>query len=101
MKIYDKVNWHFPDGKKCPSLEKAKQILATTMKWLNKNNLLSDYGKELHDIGVDSDFSITDQMLTDRGNLLMSNFYDTWLAMLDYQKEPFTNYFDEVITHII
>ena len=87
IKVYDKVTWHFPEGNKCPSAESAKRQFNAVMRWLSKENLLTDEGKESWSAGVDMDFSITSAMLTDRGNQLFRSRYSQWLNQLDYDKE--------------
>lgn len=82
--IYDKVSWHYPNGKNCPSLEAAKRHFEILMKWLMENNLLSDEGKEAFEAGIDSDFSITSSMLNDKGNKILERCYARWLKSIDY-----------------
>jgi hypothetical protein len=84
--VYDKVSWHYPEGKNCPSVEAAKVHLSAVMKWLNKNNLLSEEGKEIFEIGVDVDFSITSSMLNEKGNDVLKKYYSSWLKTVDYSK---------------
>lgn len=84
FKVYDKVSWHFPEGKNCPSLEVALNHIEIIMKWLNENNLLSAEGVEMLEIGIDSDFSITSTMLSKNGNEIMSQNYSEWLKTIRY-----------------
>jgi hypothetical protein len=35
-KVYDKVSWHFPEGKNCPDIETAKNHFIKLMNWLKK-----------------------------------------------------------------
>lgn len=67
--VYDKVSWHYPEGKNCPSLEAAKIHFLVMMKWLKENNLLSTEGEEVWELGVDADFSITSTMLNEKGKI--------------------------------
>ena len=88
-KTYDKVSWHFPDGKNCPSFEAAKAHFDVLMEWLQSRRLLSEEGQEAMDIGVDSDFSLTSYMLTDRGNDLLTARYTEWVRTMTYgEKQP-------------
>ena len=85
--IYDKVSWHFPEGKKCPSLEAAKSHFIAIMGWLAENELLSNEGKEIFDLGIDSDFSIASSILNDKGNDIIAKYYSDWLRSIEYTKK--------------
>jgi hypothetical protein len=85
---YDKVSWHFPDGKNCPSLEAAKVHFDVVMRWLESRNLLSVEGREAMEIGIDSDFSLTSYMLTDKGNQLLATCYAEWASTVRYDTQP-------------
>ncbi|QTA83792.1 Uncharacterized protein dnl_62080 [Desulfonema limicola] len=85
--VYDKVSWHYPEGKNCQSIEVAKVHFVAVMKWLKENNLLSDDGKEIFGIGVDADFSITSPMLNEKGNDVLKKHYSNWLKTVDYSKK--------------
>ena len=94
IKTYDKVKWHFPDGKNCSSLEAGKLHIEVLMKWLKLHSLLSEYGKEIFEIGVDQDTSITSQMLTQEGRNILDKCYDKWLRTVVYGKKPSTSLLD-------
>ncbi len=97
MEIYDKVSWHYPEGKNCPSIEAAKKHFIKIMDWLSTNNLLSDDGKEVLEIGIDSDFSLTSSMLTDQGNEIIKKSYSEWLKTIGYNTEISTKYLDSFL----
>jgi len=80
IKVYDKVKWHTDNG--IPK-ETVIRYLAELMKWLNNKGLLSEYGKEILRVGVDSDFSLTSAMLNEKGNKLMEEYYDLWLKTIN------------------
>ena len=84
IKVYDKVSWHFPEGKNCPSLEAAKRHFVEIMDWLKTNNLLSEAGLEIYEIGIDSDFAITSDMLSEKGNKIFRRSYTDWLKTVEY-----------------
>ncbi|MEZ5452625.1 MAG: hypothetical protein R3E93_07360 [Thiothrix sp.] len=84
--VYDKVSWHYPEGKNCPSLEAAKIHFLVMMKWLKENNLLSTEGEEVWELGVDADFSITSTMLNEKGKNILDKHYSIWLKTIDYSK---------------
>ena len=82
--VYDKVSWHFPEGKHCPSLEAAKAHFYALIGWVKENGLLSDEGEEVIDLGVDAEFSITSSMLNKKGNDILSKYYGDWLSGIKY-----------------
>ncbi len=88
IEVYDKVSWHFPEGQNCPSLEAAKVHFIAVMEWLKENNLLSKEGKEVVELGVDSEFSITSSMLNSEGNKVFKKHYSDWLRSIDYTNKP-------------
>lgn len=88
IKVYDKVSWHFPEGQNCKSLEVAKVHFTAIMEWLKVNNLLSNEGEEVWDLGIDSNFSITSSMLNSKGNEVFKKYYSDWLRSIDYTNKP-------------
>ncbi len=85
---YDKVSWHFPDGKTCPSLQAAKVHFSVVMRWLESQNLLSAEGHEAVEMGIDSDFALTSSMLTDTGDRLLGTCYAKWVRTVQYGTRP-------------
>ena len=99
VKVYDQVAWHYPEGRGCPSLDAAKRHLRAAMKWLQINNLLSDYGEEIYNVGVDRDFALTSDMLTIKGNEILSEAYQEWLRQIDYRQEPDMSVLDGLLNN--
>ena len=97
---YDKVSWHFPDGKNCPSLEAAKVHFDIVMRWLESRNLLSAEGREAMQIGIDSDFSLTSYMLTDQGNQLLATCYAEWAGTVRYGTRPSVRLLEDCLRRI-
>lgn len=95
VKTYDKVSWHFPGGKNCPSLEVAKIHFRVIMKWLNDHQLLTATGIELTKSGIDSDFALTSDLVTMLGNRVLEDCYSTWVQSLTYGKQPATTVLDQ------
>lgn len=97
--VYDKVSWHYPEGEKCPTFEAAKAHFEVLMEWLNQHELLSPYGKEVWAFGIEPDFGLTSDMLTEQGNVIIGNHYQDWLKTLEYGEAPSTslldNYFEK------
>ncbi|MBT4732908.1 hypothetical protein HN784_03920 [bacterium] len=88
IEVYDKVSWHFPEGQNCTSLEVAKVHFVALMEWLKINNLLSDEGKEVLELGFNSDFSITSSMLDSKGNEVLKKHYSDLIRSIDYTNKP-------------
>lgn len=85
---YDKVKWHYPEGKGVPSLEAATRHFRAIMDWLHANKLLTQEGKEIYSAGIGPDFALTPEMLTPEGRSLLQSAYSDWLATLDYEAPP-------------
>ena len=92
---YDKVSWHFPDGENCPNLESAKVHFDVVMHWLESYNLLSAEGHEAMEVGIDSDFSLTSYMLTDKGNELLTTGYAEWVSTIQYGTRPSVRFLED------
>jgi len=90
-KTYDKVSWHFPEGKGCPSLEAAKIHFSVVMQWLKEKGLLSAEGLEALENGIDSEFSLTSHMVTAEGNKILSQCYAAWVRTIQYGRKPSTD----------
>lgn len=98
FKVYDKVKWHYPDGEGCPDLESAKQHISAVMNWLNNSNLLSDEGREMLELSIDSDFSITSSMLSESGNKVLQKNYSKLLQNVNYSKKPTKEKMDQYLS---
>jgi len=96
-KTYDKVSWHFPEGKGCPSPNAAKRHLVVVMQWLKDNSLLSEEGLEAWDSGIDSDFALTSHMLTPVGNVVLAQGYRDWMEKVAYSEEPSMRILDAIL----
>ena len=94
---YDKVSWHFPDGKNCPDLDAAKVHFDVLMDWLESRGLLSEEGQEAMGAGVDSDFAITSYMLTDKGYRLLKICYAEWTRTVKYGVRPSMSILDDCL----
>jgi len=93
--VYDKVSWHFPEGQNCSSLAAAKVHFVAVMEWLKENHLLSSEGKEVFELGISSDSSITSSMLSPTGNKILKKYYSSWLGSIDYTDKPNLTPLDE------
>jgi len=82
FKVYDKVSWHYPEGKSS-DLKSALSHFIVIMAWLNMNNFLTIEGKEILELGIGPDFSLTSSMVSENGNEILSNYYTKWLKSID------------------
>lgn len=76
-KVYDKANWHLINDM---SKELVLKHFSFIMNWANNNQLLSDEGKEILELGVDESISLHSRMFNERGNKFMENFYDKYIS---------------------
>ncbi|MCS7054528.1 MAG: hypothetical protein NZM09_12470 [Ignavibacterium sp.] len=97
IKVYDKVSWHYPEGKNCPSIDAAKNHFKVVMEWLRKNDLLSKEGIEVYDLGIGSDFSINSAMLTERGNHIFEKYYTKLLKEINYNSKDTLDKLEKLI----
>lgn len=73
MKIYDKASWHLDSGEKeTDVIERFTMIF----EFLNYNNMLNDSGKELLEIGVDTEISLHDELVNSDGINFLDEYYD-------------------------
>ena len=101
FKIYDKVSWHYPEGKDCPSIEAAKRHINFAMRFLEAHDLLSEDGKDLFSGGkVDDDFALTSDVVTSDGEALLSKGYRKWLGQISYQGRLSAELFENILNGI-
>ena len=81
--VYDRVRWHYPEGRGCESMASALRHFETLMGWLARHELLSEEGCEAMDC-INSQFALTSELVTARGRRLLDRYYQTWLAQIDY-----------------
>ncbi len=77
LRVYDKAQWHIDAG------EVPETVLTRfkdTLCFLDEKGLLSEEGKEIIEMGVDSSVSIHERMLNEQGNGFMEQCYDAILA---------------------
>ena len=73
LKIYDKAKWHIEAGMDASEvIKRFKNIFA----FLEKNEMLSNDGKEIVEIGIDSDVSLNKKMVNDNGRKFLDACYD-------------------------
>ncbi|MEK4439107.1 hypothetical protein [Paenibacillus sp. FSL K6-2862] len=71
--VYDKASWHL-ESDSPTGLEHLQAI----MDWLNQQKLLSEEGLEIFELGVDQEFSLTSEMVTEEGKDLLDSYYTNW-----------------------
>lgn len=80
--VYDKASWHIDAG------EPKRSVLAHftfIMFWCDQNNLLSDEGAEILELGIDDSISLHSRLLNDRGNVFMTKYYDMFISAQNNQ----------------
>ncbi|MBI6002165.1 hypothetical protein P5E64_00215 [Clostridium perfringens] len=84
MKVYDKAKWH----NNCENNElNVKAYFQNLMELLLKNNMLSEDGREILDIGIDNDFSLNSKLVNEKGNLFLGKNYDEILSSIDFNNK--------------
>lgn len=73
MVIYDKASWHIDAG-----MDKRRVIqrFQRIFDFLNDNDLLSDEGKEIYEMGIDESCSLNERTVTLKGNRFLGKYYD-------------------------
>ncbi len=101
FKVYDKVCWHYPEGRDCPSLKAAKRHITFAMRFLKSHKLLSPDGNDLFESGrVSDDFALTSEIVTPLGNRLLSKSYKNWLKQISYDGPLSDELFDNTLKEI-
>jgi hypothetical protein len=84
VEVYDRVRWHYPEGD-APSLKAALRHFKVMARLLRKSGLLNEDGEAVvREDGLDGDFSLTSDLLTDEGNKVLKKHYDKWLKTVDW-----------------
>lgn len=87
--VYDKVQWHYPGGKDCPSLEIGKRHIEVAMDFLDRHGLLSEEGREdWEDASLPADYALTTESVTDEGARFLRQYYKPWLKTISYSRPP-------------
>ncbi|MGZ0084919.1 hypothetical protein ACWNXI_04890 [Caldibacillus thermoamylovorans] len=94
VKVYDKAKWHL-ESEGNASHEEKLQHLVVIMDWLKNKGFLNKYGLEIYELGINEEFSLTAQMLTEEGNQLMDACYSEWLKNYRYGQIPSLKIFEE------
>lgn len=77
--VYDKANWHLNEQTSQESVANQLSHLRVIMNWLEEKNLLSDEGKEIFELGIDQEFSLTSAMVTPLGEKVLNEAYKEWV----------------------
>lgn len=96
LKIYDKAQWHIDAGEDSASC--IKRIKAV-FEFLQEKGMLSDEGKEMIEIGIDSSISLNERMVTAQGKRFLEKCYDDILqvqlrSVKKVLKEKYNEFFD-------
>lgn len=81
MIIYDKAMWQIDNG---ISDETVKRHFDLVFNWLAEKEMLSNEGKEVLNIGIDSSISLNEKMVNQRGNEFLNKYYDNLIRQSNY-----------------
>ena len=73
MIIYDKAAWHIDAGM---SEEVVVKRLKDVFEFLSLNNMLSEEGKEVFELGIDDSCSLNERTVNSKGNKFLKKYYD-------------------------
>ena len=76
-KVYDKASWHIDAGEPTSSVLSHFKFI---IDWCNQNNLLTDEGEEILELGIDASISIHSRLLNERDNMFMTKYYDMFIS---------------------
>lgn len=77
MKIYDKIAWQIDGGIQEKEVVPFFKFFAT---WLNQKGFFNNNGIEIVELGIDSSFSLNENLLTDEGIRFLDAYYDKMIA---------------------
>ncbi|MBO5731840.1 MAG: hypothetical protein J6R67_11620 [Treponema sp.] len=86
MKVYDKAIWHIDGGE---SKDEVLKKFATIFTYLKKNEMLTDEGLEIFDLGIDSSVSLHERLVNDKGKVFLDKTYDSLLKLSCEQMENY------------
>lgn len=93
MNIYDKASWQIEGGI-------PENVVVThfrfMFKWLKEYNLLSDYGLEMLEDGIDEDAILTDEMVNVGGKNFLDKYYDEYISQIDYGNDESANLLEKL-----
>jgi hypothetical protein len=97
FKVFDKVRWHYPEGKDCPSLKAGKRHIEFMFRLLDQMDMLSNEGRESLAHPLTEDSSLTSEDVTPEGRALLAKHYDKWLESISYKGSLHEDYWDDKI----
>ena len=78
MNIYDKASWHIDGGQDKDIVISRFEVVFS---FLNNQNMLSEDGKEIYELGIDDSAVIHDGFLNADGKAYMDANYDSLLNL--------------------
>ena len=73
MQVYDKASWHIDAGENETDVIHRFKII---FEFLSRNNMLSDEGLEILEIGIEDSISLHERLLNETGRIFMNKNYD-------------------------
>ena len=81
MVVYDKAKWQIEGG---IPVQNVVNHFSFIFEWLEKNDLLNEYGKQTHKIGLDEFLILCDEMVTEEGKHFLDKCYDEYIGKVEY-----------------
>lgn len=81
IQVFDKADWQIDNG---IDEENVIEHFKFIYQWLTDFNLLSEEGKEVFEIGIDSSISLNDKMVNGKGKKFLEKYYDKYLESINY-----------------
>ncbi|MBR2362146.1 MAG: hypothetical protein IKA80_05825 [Spirochaetaceae bacterium] len=78
MKIYDKASWHIDGGERKEDVIKKFSLI---FDFLEKEGMLTDEGKEILELGIDTSISLHERMVNEKGKIFLDEKYDFLLGL--------------------
>ena len=96
MKVYDKSAWQIDGGMEPQAV---KDHFLIVMDWLYAFGLLNSEGKELRELGIDSEFSLHEGLVTEEGAEFLDLYFDPLIKESGYdtanEKEMLTELYSK------
>jgi hypothetical protein len=90
--VYDKLDW-YEDADVLAAKTKQMNILA---QWLLDHHLVEDYVRDYYKPPLDSDFKLTRNDLTTKGQRIFDKYYDEWVDALNTDLSILDKAFEDI-----
>ncbi len=97
MKIFDKAEWQIDGGINKTIVVKHFKFI---FDWLKANDMLSEDGLEIFDVGIDEETSLHERLVTCDGCKFLEKNYDELISKSKYDIEIAKNLIDEMYAQL-